>query len=188
MSERGFMTRELAAKVIFTMLYAGAVEGSEIWIGPKQVYRMSDEQARRTADDVRRDYGVGGWKPRFPHTGRPWYADTSREPIRDETLRAFARGGAVLELPNVPTASSKPRYALSRDFMELFNPAIAGNDLDEMIGKWQKAHLSPHALARLELVRRRVVAGAGGVEVTLPNGGVRPLALGPSALLTKAAV
>ncbi len=37
--------REAAASTVFTMLYIGAVEGSGIWTAPKQIVRMTDEQA-----------------------------------------------------------------------------------------------------------------------------------------------
>jgi len=187
-ADRGLMTRELAAKVVFTMIYAGAIEGADIWIGPKQVYRMSDEQAALTDVAMRHAYGLDGWKSRFKHTGVPWYADTSREPIRDETLRALTRTGAVIELANVPTTSSKPRYALSKDFVALFSPDISADILDDAVRNWQKAHLSAHALARLELVRQRMAAGKSAVEVTLPHRGTRQLAPGPSAAITKAVI
>jgi len=187
-AERGFLIRELAAKVIYTMLYAGAIDGAGVWIGPKQVYRMSDEQAAMADEETRRGYGLGGWKPRAAHRGQPWYADTSREPIRDETLRAFCRSGAVVERANVPTTSGKPRYALAFDFAQLFEPQLTEDTFIELVAKWQKAHLAAHVLARLELVRRRVAAGTGYVEVTLPDRGVRQLAPGPSAVITKAVV
>lgn len=187
-TDRGYLIRDLAANVIFTLIYSGAVEGAEIWIGPKQVYRMSSAQASLTTDDVRREYGLKGWKSRFNHPGEAWYADTSREPIRDETLRALTRCGAVIEKTSVPTTSSKPRYAMASDFVQLFNPYLAGEDLPVLITIWQKSHLAPHALARVELVRQRMTAGADAVDVTLPNRGVRQLAPGPSALITKAVI
>lgn len=187
-TDRGFLTRELAAKVIFTMLYGGAVEGTDVWVGPKHVYRMSDAQAALIDTDLRQAYGLKGWKSRFAHVGDPWYADTSREPIRDETLRTLTRSGAVLERAHVPTTSSKPRYALATDFAQLFDPKIQGDDLAELIAKWQKTHLAAHALARVELVRQRIAATSGSVEVTLPLRGVRQLAPGQSALITKAVI
>ena len=187
-ADRGVLIRELAAKVVFTMIYAGAVEGADIWIGPKQVYRMSNEQGTLIDDQTRRSYGLHGWKSQFEHTGTAWYADTSREPIRDETLRALVRTGAVVERPNVPTTSSKPRYTLASDFAALFSPSLDGDALDETIRSWRRAHLSAHALARLQLVRQRIANGHSSVEVTLPHRGMRQLAPGPSAAITKAVV
>lgn len=187
-ADRGFLTRELAAKVVFTMLYAGAIEGANVYIGPKQVYRMSDVQATLTAEETRRAYGLQGWKSRFQHVGDPWYADTSREPIRDETLRALTRTGAVIELTDVPTTSSRPRYTLAASFAALFASDVTADDLTDAVRNWQKAHLSPHALARLELVRQGVAAGKSSVEVTLPHRGTRQLAPGPSAPIIKAVI
>lgn len=187
-ADRGFLTRELSAKVVYTMIYAGAVDGEQIWIGPKQVYRMSDEQALLVSDDTRRSYGLDGWKAQYKHTGKPWYADTSREPIRDETLRALVRTGAVIELDGIPTTSSKPRYTLASDFVELFSPQLKAEALAAAIRQWQKAHLSAHALARLQLVREGLAAGKAYVEVTLPRRGTRQLAPGPSAVITKAVI
>lgn len=186
-TDRGFLIRELAAKVIFTMLYGGAVDGADVWIGPKHVYRMSNDQAALTTPDVRQAYALNGWKPGFEPIGEVWYADNSRESIRDETLRTLKRSGAVVERP-VPTTSSKPRYALAPDFAQLFDPTIQGNDLAELIAKWRKTHLAAHALARVELVRQRIAGATGTVEVTLPYRGVRQLAPGDSALITKAVI
>src|SRR5947209_9325911 len=187
-TDRNYLIRELAAKVIYTMLYAGAVEGADVWTGPKQVYRMSDAQAALTDETSRREYGMKGWKSRFAHVGEPWYADTSREPIRDETLRVLVRTGAVAERPSVPTTSSKPRYVLSSDFAELFLPTITGELLSAKIGLWQKAHLAAHALARVELVRQRMTPGLSTIEVTLPHRGIRHLAPGLSSSLSKAVI
>jgi len=187
-TDRGYLTRDVAVNIIFTMIYSGAVEGAGIWIGPKHVYRMSTMQASIVDDDVRRDYGMNAWKRRFVNIGKAWYADTSREQIRDETIRALMRSGAVIERSNIATTSSKPRYAMASDFEELFDPDVSGAALYKLIASWQKIHLAAHALARVELIRQRVASGSGTVDVTLPNRGVRQLAPGPSALITKAVI
>src|ERR1035438_1518645 len=46
-SNRGYVTREIAAKTIFVMFYTGAVEGSGRWLRPNQVTKMTDRQATR---------------------------------------------------------------------------------------------------------------------------------------------
>lgn len=48
---------------------------------------MSDAQASWRGDDARIDFAQRALKPSFKPDGKPWYADTTREPIRDETLR-----------------------------------------------------------------------------------------------------
>ncbi len=39
--QRNYCVREAAASTVFTMLYIGAIEGTDIWAGPKQVVRMT---------------------------------------------------------------------------------------------------------------------------------------------------
>ena len=50
---RQYFTREMAARVVFVMLYTGAVERLGRWLGPKHVYGMSDAQAERQEDAER---------------------------------------------------------------------------------------------------------------------------------------
>jgi hypothetical protein len=72
--------------------------------------------------------------------------------------------------------------------VQLFDPTIEDDDFAKLTAKWQKTHLAAHALARVELVRQRIAAATGTVEVTLPHRGVRQLAPGDSALITKAVI
>ena len=53
---RNYLTRDIAAKTVFVMFYAGAVEGSNNWIRPNQVTRMTDTQSRATGVDGRREW------------------------------------------------------------------------------------------------------------------------------------
>ena len=115
----------MAAKVVFVMLYAGAIERLGRWLGPKHVYGMSDAQAERLGEPERLSYSDNAWKPGFKPIGERWYADTTREPIRDETLRdGFVRIGAAVQRSDVATTSGLPRYALRDDFAALFDPAL----------------------------------------------------------------
>ena len=43
---RSYVTREMAAKTVFVMLYVGAVEDSDCWLRPDQVTRMTDFAGR----------------------------------------------------------------------------------------------------------------------------------------------
>ncbi len=61
--QRGYCTREMAARTIFVMLYVGAIEGSGVWMGPKHVYRMGEAQSARRADSERREYVKAVEKP-----------------------------------------------------------------------------------------------------------------------------
>lgn len=186
--DRAWFIRDMAAKAVYVMIYVGAVEGQERWLGPKHIYCMGDEQARRLDEEERLTYSESAWKAGFKPSGKRWYADTTREPIRDETLRlGLARVGAVVQR-DVPTTSSKPRYALQAGFAALFSPALQGDALRETIVEWQKNHLDPLAMARIELLRQGAATLDGLVPVTLPNRTVRQLVTGPSAVISKAVV
>lgn len=50
---RNYVTREIAAKTIFVLLYIGAIDGTERWLRPDQVTRMTDAQATLTDDEAR---------------------------------------------------------------------------------------------------------------------------------------
>jgi hypothetical protein len=186
---QGWVRRELAARAVFVMLYGYAIEGYERWIRPTAVTDMTDAQAALQEPATR-----SAWLNLVQSPDRPrelpgrWYGENTREPIRDETLRAFVKLGAVIERPGLPTTSSKPRYALAKSFADLFAPHLEGETLSSAIESWQQKHLSAAALARLALMRKGAVATSEGVLVRLPNGEVRRLGPGPSALLTKAVI
>jgi BsuBI/PstI restriction endonuclease domain/BsuBI/PstI restriction endonuclease HTH domain len=186
---RNYCTRELAASTVFAALYIGAVENSDVFFGPKHVYRMTDRQANRTDNISRARYASKILGAGFQPSGHRWYSDNTREPIRDETLReGLVALGAVIEKADVPTTSSKPRYALASNFAALFDPKLEGKSLDGAITSWQKNALNPGALARIVLVRQGAAIGGSHVLVTYPNGETRRMAVGPSALITKAVI
>src|SRR5215208_2478613 len=114
---RSYCVRELAASTVFAALYIGAVEGSGRYLGPVHVYRMTTEQAAKSDQTDRENYATGVLRKNFQAPGARWYADNTREPIRDETLRdGLVAIGAVLRREDLPTASGNPRYALKTDF------------------------------------------------------------------------
>lgn len=185
---RNYCIRLMAASTVFTMLYIGAVEGLEIYAGPKHVYRMTDEQSLQATDEARKSYSSQALRKGVSIEGKRWYADNTREPIRDETLReGLQQVGAVVVL-TIPTTSSKPRYALKNDFARLFDPSLSGDRLLEAIKIWQEQNLSAGALMRISLAGRASGAEDAFVFVTLPNGEVRRLSTGPSSDISKAVV
>ena len=152
-AHRNYVTRDLAASTVFVALYVGAIDGSGTYFGPKHVYRMSDEQAALDSEAERQAYAVDVLKPGGRGIGTQWYADNSREPIRDETLReGLVMLGAATELAGIPTTSSRPRYALQPAFAALFDPALTGLALDQAIADWQAKALTKGALARIAIV------------------------------------
>lgn len=187
-AQRNYFVRDLAAKTVFVLLYLGAVEGSHRWARPNQITRMTDTQAERRSDAERLAWAVASLKPQAGDVSGRWFADTTREPIRDETLRnALLTVAAVVERAGLSTTSSQPRWALAADFAALFTvplDAFAAAATD-----WRTRRLSPQALARVALAQGGL-AGAGGdaVLVRFPNGEVRRLTPGPSAEITRAVV
>lgn len=85
---RNYVTREMSAKTIFVMLYVGAVEPNQRWIRPDQVTRMTDGQATLVTERDREAWLAESMNRATGSIEGRWYAANTREPIRDETLRA----------------------------------------------------------------------------------------------------
>lgn len=84
---RNYLTRELAAKTVFVMLYTGALEGTDIWIRPDQITRMTDAQSGEKDIANREKWRKNSLKSSKAAIPGRWYAQNTREPIRDETIR-----------------------------------------------------------------------------------------------------
>ena len=188
-TNRNYVTREIAAKTIFVMLYVGAMDGTGRWLRPDQVTRMSDTQAALFSDPDRTNWRAASLRPAAGDFEGKWYAANTREPIRDETLRGgLVRLGAVKEREGLATTSPRPRYALTPDFVALFDPSLTEQELKKSIGEWQAANLSGGALARVAIIRSGAVAREGRILVTFPNGETRNMEPGPSSVIAKAVV
>ena len=186
-SNREYLTRESTAKTVFAMLYVGAVEGSNRWLRPDQVGRMTDAQAAMTAEADREMWLAESMRPSRGDIPGRWYNVNSREQIRDESLRdGLVPVGAVIVRSGVVTTSPLPRYALERRFAALFDLELDGQELVVAIEEWRRSNLSTSALARVAIVRQGAVSQNQQVPVRLPNGEVRNMAPGPSSLITKA--
>lgn len=186
---RSYCVRELAASTVFAALYIGAVEGFGVFLGPIHVYRMTVEQAALSDKANREAYTTAVLKRNVQIIGSRWYADNTREPIRDETLQSgLVAVGAVLAREDLPTTSSRPRYALSAAFAELFHPALQGGALENAIAAFHATHLSKGALARISIMRSGAAGNAAGVLITFPNGETRQLAPGPSSIISRAVI
>ena len=193
-TQRNWFVRDIAARTVFTMLYVGAVDGTGGWLRPNQVIRMTDAQAARTTDAERLAWAAESLRRRRrgearEEVGPRWFEDTSREPVRDETLRfALQPAGAAVERAGLATTSATPRWALAPDFAALFTASEV--DAPAAITAWRTARLSPAALARVALAQRGVTASGAGeaVLVRFPNGEARRMAPGLSAEITKAVV
>lgn len=188
LDHRNYFIREIAAKTIFTMFYLGAVEGTGRWIRPNQVVRMNDSQAKKTDEQDRLAWAAQSMRRERDNPSR-WFADNSRESIRDETIRdAFVPVGAVVERLGLATTSSAPRYALAADFAELFLATEA--EFAAAAERWASDHLTAGARARIEFIRRGVAAKAApeGVLVRFPNGETRRMSAGESSEITRSVI
>lgn len=186
---RTYVTRDIAAKSVFVMFYTGAIEGTGVWVRPDQVTKMSDAQAAKTDASSRMKWITDSVAPgkMMAVRGR-WYAQNTREPIRDETLRmGLIPLGAVVEREGIPPTSAKPRYALKAEFAALFDERLTPQRFRTSVLNWQEGALSATALARIRLRKRGAQAAGSGkhVLVTLPNGETRQMSAGPSSLLSK---
>jgi hypothetical protein len=182
--QRTYCVRELSASTIYVMLYIGAIEGQEVYLSPKHVYRMTAEQSSLLEPAKRIQY-----RETFTAPGARWYADNTREPIRDETLReGLIYVGAVIVRKDIPTTSSKPRYALKREFANLFDPNLTEEQFEILVENWQKNNLSRSALARVQLLNSTELSNKDYILVDYPNRETRRLSIGPSSIISKAVI
>jgi hypothetical protein len=197
------LSNPLAGAAVAAMLYVGTVIDDDaaatkdhrlarpstcLWIQPEVFTRVSGADRekwfraamrgkKQTAELVR------SWGFAFEQ----WYADTTREPLRDETLREWAARGAVRRRKDLPTSSPSPLWALTESFAALFDPDLTSDALAEEIDKWRSTHLEPLDLLR---IRTNVSdeAQQHAVKVTLPDGAVRYLEAGRASLILKGIV
>ena len=186
---RNYVIREMAAKTIFVMFYTAAIHGSDRWIRPSQVTAMSDEQSLLTDEISRIEWTKASLSQSKNRPINCWYADNSREPIRDETIRSgLIPCRAVIERTGIPTTSSHPKYALSPEFASLFNPELTDDNLNETIELWRSSHLNKAALSRIKILKANATASNDNVEVIFPGGTKRILSAGKSSLIAKAVI
>lgn len=189
MANRNYVVREIAAKTVFVMLYINAVEGSDVWLRPNQVIRMSDKQAAFVETHIREQWCRQSAKPSKADTPGRWYGTDTREPIRDETLRyGLVSFGAVIERKGIPTTSPLGRYALDREFAALFDTRLESTAFGKLAELWRTHHLSREALASLTLRKKAVTQTDEGVLARFPNGETRRLSPGPSSPIAKAVI
>jgi hypothetical protein len=180
---------EIAAKTIFVMLYVGAVQGSDRWVRPDQVTRMTDEQADQMDVAARDAWMRASMRPSKADVPGRWYAANTRESIRDDTIRyALIPNGAVVERASLPTTSPAGRYALQAEFADLLAPDLDEATFHAKAGAWREKHLSVGALARIAIVRRGATGGGDHELVTFPNGETRRMTPGPSTDISKAVI
>lgn len=176
----------MASRVVFVFLYGGFVEGSERFLRPSHVYFFTEEQSRKTTDTERLSWLSLAGKAGFRPEGRRWYADNSRESIRDDLMRnQLFRLGITQKLPGFPPTSSRPIHFLTTGFADLFDPILVGNDLHEAVLRWRARNLDRATLQRMVLRAQGVDEKAGDILVDMPDGTRIRIAAGPSSLIVK---
>jgi hypothetical protein len=187
--DRQYLVRETTLRTVFTALYVGAVEGEDRWIAPRHVVRMSDAQATLTGEAERTQYYDAMNRSKAPSPPGRWYAENTREPLRDEAIRqGLVPANAMLERPGVPTTSPRGRYALQRAFAELFLPDLDTARFSQAADAWRRRNLSAAALARAALVRSSASTASANVVVQCPGGPSIILPPGPSPAITRAVI
>ncbi|HSR49752.1 MAG TPA: BsuBI/PstI family type II restriction endonuclease [Acidobacteriota bacterium] len=180
---------EISARTVFVMLYVGAVESHDTWVRPNQVTRMTDAQSRKRDDASRLNWVESSLESSKGEIPGRWYADNTRESIRDDTIRyALIPNGAVIEREGLAPTSPKPRYALASGFAELLDPELGGHQLEKAIEAWRENNLSAGARARIAIRRKGAALGGEHVMVSFPSGETRRMSPGPSSYISKAVV
>lgn len=176
---REHILKPVTARLLFSALYIGAIEGEDRWLAPRHIYRMTDDLAADASEATRL-----GFYRNVPRSGEAsWYADNSREGGRDEGMRqGLLPLNAMMMRTEVATTSREGRYALRRDFVDLLDPSLDDAAFVQAAEAWGKIHLSGAARARAAILRQQEAAH---VSVTLPRGGSIMLPYGTSPLITK---
>jgi BsuBI/PstI restriction endonuclease domain/BsuBI/PstI restriction endonuclease HTH domain len=187
--DRALLVGKMAARVVFVFLYGGFLEGSNRQLRPSTIYLFTAEQARRTTLAAREAWRASAFRPGFRPEGQRWYADNSRESIRDDLIRnRLVIMGLVGRKEGVPTTSSAPTYFLRAGFAALFEPDLNGQALQDAIANWRNTHLSSMTLKRMALKAKGALARKGDVLIDLPDGTRMRVSAGPSTPILKALI
>ncbi len=186
---------EIAGAAALVLMYVGAVDGTNPVRPTTVTWASADLTSHRSGEERRAYYSAAMRSERSVEKlcqswgidHKPWYAQNSREPLRDETFRAWADNGVLLTAAAVGTTSPGARYTFSGGFARLLDPALSGDALQQAIATWQASHLTPTGRARAQ--RTRSVADVGvGVAVSMPGGQTRTLRIGPSSEILKGVI
>ncbi|MCL4492688.1 MAG: restriction endonuclease, partial [Nitrospirae bacterium] len=184
--DRGILVGIMAARVIFVFLYGGFVEGQGRFLRPSHVYFFTEEQAKKTTNADRNHWLLVATRPGHRPEGKRWYADTSREPIRDDLMRnQLLRLGIMQKLPGCAVTSSSPINYLSSDFATLFNPGLNGEALAAAAHEWRVKNLDQAILQRMALRAQGIQAKDGDVLIEMPDGTRIRISGGPSSIIIK---
>ncbi|MCW5591734.1 MAG: hypothetical protein KIS74_06535 [Burkholderiales bacterium] len=185
--DRTLLVGTMAARVVFVFLYGGCVEGADRYLRPSHIYLFTDGQSKKTSESARREWISLATRPGFRPAGKRWYADTSREPIRDDLMRNqfLKRLGVMHKKPGAAITASTPINYLDAEFAALFAPSLSGRALEGRVARWRERHLDAAILQRMALRGEGLQKGVSDVFVEMPDETRIRIASGPSALIVK---
>lgn len=166
--DRMILIGEMATRVFFVGRYGNFIEGENRYFRPSTVIRFNEHQANLSTDAERLSWMSMCHTPGY-RVDQQWYADNTREPIRDDLIRNRAiPHGVIVKREGVATTSPVPIYALAQPFAALFDPSLTGQALENAITQWQQQNLTPMVLKRMRL-RRITGKTEGQITVILPT-------------------
>ncbi|MCK9377007.1 MAG: hypothetical protein M0P73_12735 [Syntrophobacterales bacterium] len=184
--DRSILVGTMAARVIYVFLYGGFIEGQGRFLRPSHIYFFTEDQAGKTTNVDRKLWLLMATRPGYRPEGKRWYADNSRETIRDDLIRnQLLRLGISQKLPGYPPTSSLPIHYLSSDFAALFDPELNDAGLSAEANKWQSRHLNQAILQRMALRAQGIQARGGDVLIEMPDGARIRISPGPSSEIIK---
>lgn len=185
--DRRILTGDMAVRTYFVSMYGGFTLQANRYFRPSTIIRFSPEQAELIDTESRLAWLATCQTPGHIPIGKQWYADNTREPLRDDLIRNRAVPiGLIIKREGVAPTSPAPIYALSDDFARLLAPSLQDEELTQAIHDWQEKALNPMTLKRMKLLARGVTEKEGQVNVTLPTTGrVLRLAAGDASIITR---
>lgn len=184
--DRRILVGDMATRAVHVFLYGNFVADSGHFLRPSHVYFFTHEQADKTTVTEREQWRLASTKPGFRPAGRRWYADNSRESIRDDLMRnTMLRLGLVRKSSGVAITSSKPIWYLDKDFAALFSPDLTGRSLAQAIARWRTSALDQGTLQRMALRAGGIEKKSGDVFIEMPDGSRMRVSAGPSAIIAK---
>jgi hypothetical protein len=183
--DRSILVGEMAVRMVFVAIYGGFIEGVNRYFRPSTVIRFNHLQANESTEAARFSWVSMCHTPGYK-LEQQWYADNTREPLRDDLIRNRAIPyRVVLKREGVATTSPAPIYCLAKSFTALFNPELSGQSLSDAITQWQEDNLAETVLQRMRL-RRLTGMTEGQVTVTTPTHGMTlRLSPGEASIITR---
>ena len=187
--DRSILVGRMAAHVVFVFLYGGFIENCGRLLRPSVVYFFTAEQSDKTASADRLAWLASAFKPGYRPGGKRWYADNSRESIRDDLMQGrLLPMGIIGRKEGVATTSSAPVYFLRAAFAALFDPTLRGPALLTAITAWRATHLASSTLKRMALKAQGALARQGDIFIEMPDGTRMRVSAGPSSPILQAMV